>query len=420
MKKCPNCNYQTQDNAEAFCSKCGAKLETIPEKRYCISCGAELKPNANFCAHCGTKAEPAEEDASSSCKQAAQMQEETQTTGTAEQQYIGDDLLKLGLEEYDKGQYDSAVNLVREAADMGNPYALITLACFYGNGTGVEKDEQKALEWAHKAEEILIEIAEHGDVAAQLYLAAQYRDGNNGFELNKDKAFEWFQRAAEQGDAQAQYEVGMCYELGTGVKQNYNEAAEWYHKAAEQGNTYAQMQLGGLYNNGLGVKEDKTESLRWYHKAEETLIETAERGDVEMQFYLAILFYGCFVKNDALSNKWLCCAAEQGHDKAQFCLAYRYDKGLNGLEKNEQLAQKWYRKLVEQKRIAAERGDVAAQYLLARCYDEGHGVEENTSEALKWYRKAAEQGHVKAEKRLKYGKKISNVMEFFSDMKEYF
>ena len=58
----------------------------------------------------------------------------------------------------------------------------------------------------------------------------------------------------------------------SGVKQNYNEAAKWYHLAAEQGDANAQYVLGVLYENGLGVEQSNTEAAKWYRKA-------AEHGD---------------------------------------------------------------------------------------------------------------------------------------------
>ena len=48
---CPNCNC-IAENGEAFCSKCGTKLE---EKTLCLACGKELKPDEEFCTQCGAK-----------------------------------------------------------------------------------------------------------------------------------------------------------------------------------------------------------------------------------------------------------------------------------------------------------------------------------------------------------------------------
>ena len=72
---------------------------------------------------------------------------------------------------------------------------------------------------------------------------------------------------AEQGDADAQANVGEIFEKGTGGTPNYQAALIWYRKAAEQGNKRAQFNLGTLYEQGLGVDKDPVAALEWYRKA---------------------------------------------------------------------------------------------------------------------------------------------------------
>ena len=54
------------------------------------------------------------------------------------------------------------------------------------------------------------------------------------------------------------------YENGQGVAQNYAEAVKWYRKAAEQGYAEAQFNLGVMYETGEGVAQDYAEALKWY------------------------------------------------------------------------------------------------------------------------------------------------------------
>ncbi|MGA2086912.1 MAG: tetratricopeptide repeat protein [Terracidiphilus sp.] len=70
-------------------------------------------------------------------------------------------------------------------------------------------------------------------------------------------------KAAEQGDANAQFNLGASYDLGQGVPQDFAQAAFWYRKAAEQGNPNAQINLGAMYDYGQGVPQDYTEALFW-------------------------------------------------------------------------------------------------------------------------------------------------------------
>lgn len=81
-------------------------------------------------------------------------------------------------------------------------------------------------------------------------------------------------KAAEQGDAKAQFNLGNCYAKGEGVNKNLKEAAYWYRKAAEKGLSEAQYNLGICYNNGYGIDKDFKEAAYWWRKA-------AEQGDEE-------------------------------------------------------------------------------------------------------------------------------------------
>ena len=64
------------------------------------------------------------------------------------------------------------------------------------------------------------------------------------------EAARWFRKAAEQGDAGAQFNLGVTYDRGKGVPQDYAEALRWYLKAAGQGHARAQFNVGVMYENG--------------------------------------------------------------------------------------------------------------------------------------------------------------------------
>jgi TPR repeat protein len=68
---------------------------------------------------------------------------------------------------------------------------------------------------------------------------------------------------AEQGDADAQFNLGVMYYKGEGVLQNYKESVKWYRKAAEQGNADAQFNLCNKYYKGEGVPQDYVQSHKW-------------------------------------------------------------------------------------------------------------------------------------------------------------
>ena len=73
--------------------------------------------------------------------------------------------------------------------------------------------------------------------------------------------------AAEQGDMEAQFNLGLMYDNGQGVAENDVEAVRWYRKSAEQGDANAQNNLGGMYYNGEGVVQNYTSAHMWMHLA---------------------------------------------------------------------------------------------------------------------------------------------------------
>ncbi len=88
---------------------------------------------------------------------------------------------------------------------------------------------------------------------------------------------------AKQGNANAQYNLGVMYDKGRGGPQDYAEAVKWYSKAAEQGVAEAQFNLGVMYGQGLGVPEDLAEAVKWYRKA-------AEQGNAGAQYNLGVMY----------------------------------------------------------------------------------------------------------------------------------
>ena len=72
---------------------------------------------------------------------------------------------------------------------------------------------------------------------------------------------------ADQGNARAQFNLGIMYINGEGVAQNYKEAAKWLRLAADQGIADAQYSLGSMYERGLGLVQDYVRAHMWYNLA---------------------------------------------------------------------------------------------------------------------------------------------------------
>ena len=82
-----------------------------------------------------------------------------------------------------------------------------------------------------------------------------------------EKAFREFLTLAEQGNTDAQNNLGVMYDGGMGVLENDAEAVKWFRKAAEQGHADAQTSLGIMYVLGIGVSEDYVKALMWFSLA---------------------------------------------------------------------------------------------------------------------------------------------------------
>ena len=76
-------------------------------------------------------------------------------------------------------------------------------------------------------------------------------DTGEGVPQDYKQAIEWYIKAADQGHASSQFNLGNMYANGRGVSQDYTQAVVWYTKSAEQGNASAQYSLGLMYTNGL-------------------------------------------------------------------------------------------------------------------------------------------------------------------------
>lgn len=182
-----------------------------------------------------------------------------------------------------------------------------------------------------------------------------------------------FRALAEQGQADAQYALGVTYEQGEGVPQDDTLAVSWYRKAAEQGDASGQRALGFMYFNGRGVPQDHAAALNWYRKA-------AEQGEAEAQNAIGHMYsegLGGVSQDYAAALSWYRKAAEQGVARAQFTLGWRYRRGRQGVSRDYAAALNLYRK-------AADQGFAGAQFELGLMYGLGEGTKQNDVLALMW------------------------------------
>lgn len=153
------------------------------------------------------------------------------------------------------------------------------------------------------------------------------------------KDFDEIQRKAENGNAEAQFQLGRIYHNGDGIEPNFNKAVYWYKKAAQQGYVDAQINLGSCYD---------------------------ENEDFDSAFY------------------WNMEAAKQGSPIGQTNVGYYYRSG-DGVAKDYAKAAYWFQK-------AADQGDAVGEQALGACYLKGDGVLQDYAKGIEWTKKAAQQG----------------------------
>ena len=109
-------------------------------------------------------------------------------------------------------------------------------------------------------------LAEQGDALAQYNLGVLYRKGR-GVPQDDVQALQWYQKAAAQGQAKAQYNLGTLYFNGEGVPKDYQQALRWFRLAADQGEALAQTKMAIMYDDGHGVPKDFVQAHKWYNLA---------------------------------------------------------------------------------------------------------------------------------------------------------
>ncbi|CAE7663620.1 esiB [Symbiodinium sp. CCMP2456] len=231
--------------------------------------------------------------------------------------------------------------------------------------------------------EALEHDAEQGSADAQFELGASCAAGMLGVR-DEERAVHWYTLAAEQGLAKAQFSLGLCYKQGRGVAQDPGMALKWFTRAGNQAHAEAQFQVALCHLHGEGMKKvDAAKAARWLKKA-------ASRGHSRAQFELGLCHSkGLGVpREDFFAFVQFRAAALQDLEVAEYQLAGCYHRGI-GVEKDMALAIDWYTR-------AAEQGHSGAQYDMAVCYLTGDGVVADVELGMMWMQRAAERGYAQA------------------------
>lgn len=289
----------------------------------------------------------------------------------------------------------------------------------------------------------LLTTANAGEADAQSLLGQIYyydliaenpRRGFCGFGStpNIAESLKWHRMAADNGNCDSLYDMGLFYLQGEGVKKDAKTAVEYFKKAAAKWHPKSLSALGKCYLEGIGVEKDVDTAIRMHKKSAEAsgydvksymswlvtsgelpismninkIMQIAAEEDDTLSEYVENDFFNdmkgeknkdlqdtSMIEDDSyeeldLENMGvedLIPLANSGNSDAQYNIGSCYYFG-------DEVAQD-YLEAVKWLRMSAEQGNPFAQHLLGVCYHNGQGVKENKREAIKLYKMAAEQSY---------------------------
>ncbi|MDM5181732.1 TonB family protein [Massilia sp. DJPM01] len=184
--------------------------------------------------------------------------------------------------------------------------------------------------------------------------------------------------AAERGEPQAQYALGISYMDGAGVAQDPAQALAWWRKAAAQDHAAAHMAVGLAFHLGIGEKQDRAQAASWYRKA-------ADLGLPQAQHRMGMLAMAQpgYARDVDAAREWFRKGAAQGYAPSQAFYGGLLMKGVSP---------EWIEHGLALVRKAAAQNDVQGQFLLGRCYENGNGVARDVAQAAALYEQAALNG----------------------------
>jgi TPR repeat protein len=242
---------------------------------------------------------------------------------------------KFGYTRDEKAAFD----WFEKAADLGNVEAMLALSQAYRDGSGVARNESRSADWLEKASTLALpetaytigsnfEFGTYGYsvdyeqaavwyklAADQDYVDAVWALGRLYFEEpslpDADQAEVLFEKAFDLGGGYWGYYTASTYES----RGDFDKALEWYERSADDGDTYAMVRAGSLYETGNIVQRDSA-------KAEVLFERAAETNDPNMLLSIGYAYYygdetgDSYVPNLEKALEWMRRAAEAGNEEA--------------------------------------------------------------------------------------------------------
>lgn len=228
-------------------------------------------------------------------------------------------------------------------------------------------------------------LAKNGDAEAEYELGIRYYNGI-GVVVDQTRAFSYWLQGAKAGHLESENETGVCFARGEGVEKDIPQAIAWYSKAADEGSGDAADSMGVRFLYGRGVPQDSEKAFHWFQRG-------AELGNNEAIHALATCYFRGIgtQKDEGKAMDVLIGGANKGDRQLMLTLGCAY---LNGWTipdgsispKDDRKAFGWMTK-------AAQAGSTHAMFVLGGLYFEGRGTSKNIKTGISWFERSAKLGN---------------------------
>ncbi len=277
---------------------------------------------------------------------------------------------------------------------------------------GIEQDTVNKYEVLPR----LRELAENGSEMAMVYFGDDLYYGRWDMEPDKETAYRWWHRAAQMGNAMAQYFLSFGYRMGEVVGKDALLSLMYSREAAETHFPRAYRSQGFLYKNGEFVEQDKTKAKAMFEKAVSLgdYLSLKYIGDLYWyadDFETAVTYYRQAVEHAEAGR------VKSGAPYYDMGYAYRFGKGveedrmraielyLKGAERSHKQSLKWAAIAIDDDvpdrepklallKKASDLNCRGAEYFIGRTLEQGEPSHEQLVEALAWYEKGVDKGCV--------------------------
>lgn len=189
------------------------------------------------------------------------------------------------------------------------------------------------------AMQLLLPLAESGDLDAQHLVGLMFRDGN-GASANLEEAIMWFKKSAEQGEGYSQFEIAKIFFQGKYPSKEERDGTKWIARIAESGSANAQFLIGDFFMKAEGGIQDYKEAMKWMRLA-------ANQGDSRAFLGIGLMYInGNGVELDLVQlYLWTLLADMNGCDTAQILEEIAGNMTSDQIKEARQLAAEFQEKL---------------------------------------------------------------------------